>query len=259
MSDGADTGPERLGVCPHSIERPVMMQRWEKLSFLHWRFEPGEVQRLLPDGLVVETFDGSAWVGLVPFLMRVWVPGTGPAPWAGRFCETNVRTYARDAYGRSGIWFFSLDAARLGAVLVARAAYRLPYFWSRMRLKEDSQGLTTTYTCRRRWPTPAVPDSRCVVRASEPFQAGELSEMDHFLTARWLLFSATSRGLRHALASHAPWPLHRAHARLWDDRLLVAAGLPPSLDEPIVHYSPGVEVRIGRPRSAGPPRVGRRP
>ena len=50
------------------------------------------------------------------------------------FCETNVRTYVRDASGRPGIWFLSLDAARLGAVITARTTYRLPYFWSAMRI-----------------------------------------------------------------------------------------------------------------------------
>src|SRR6266545_3110550 len=88
---------------------------------------------LLPPGLEVETFDGAAWVGLVPFLMDgVRPPGVPPLPWASRFPETNVRTYALGPDGRGAIWFLSLDAARLGAVLTARASYALPYFWSRM-------------------------------------------------------------------------------------------------------------------------------
>ena len=59
------------GVCPFTIERPVMRQRWERLSFLHWPYDPAVVQGLLPEGLHIEPFDGAAWVGLVPFFMRV--------------------------------------------------------------------------------------------------------------------------------------------------------------------------------------------
>src|ERR687889_214343 len=82
-----------------------------------------QVQALLPHGLTVEPYDGSAWVGLVPFRIEVRAPHLPAVPWASRFPETNVRTYVTDSTGRSGIWFFSLDAARLG-VLLGRDAGR---------------------------------------------------------------------------------------------------------------------------------------
>ena len=151
--------PGALGTCPFTIDRPVMRQRWERLTFLHWPFEPADVQRLLPDGLEIETHDGAAWVGLVPFYMRVATPGGRRVPWLSNFCETNVRTYVRDRAGRSGIWFFSLEAARLGAVLTARATpYRLPYFWASMRLGE--RGAEVAYLSERRWPGPRPATSR---------------------------------------------------------------------------------------------------
>jgi uncharacterized protein len=84
------------------------------------------VQRLLPDGLTAETHDGAAWVGLVPFYMRVATSGGQRVPWVSNFCETNVRTYVRDHAGHSGIWFFSLDAARLGAVVTVAGRARVP-------------------------------------------------------------------------------------------------------------------------------------
>jgi uncharacterized protein len=140
MSDG--------GRCPLVVRRPVMVQRWETLTFLHWRCETAEVQRLVPQGLTVEEADGSAWVGLVPFRMTVAPPGLPTPPWLGRFAETNVRTYVRDRHGRSGVWFFSLDAARLPAVLTARTAYHLPYFWSRMSVTVTAERVT--YSSQRR-------------------------------------------------------------------------------------------------------------
>jgi uncharacterized protein YqjF (DUF2071 family) len=223
-----------------------MLQHWLTLTFLHWRFEPDAVQRLLPPGLTVEVREGAAWVGLVPFYMHVGLPGVGSVPWVSRFCETNVRTYVTDPSGRSGIWFFSLDAARLGAVVVARTTYRLPYFWSKMRL--DRTPTDICYQARRRWPGPRGAASYAAVGIGSPYRPEELAPLDHFLTARWVLFSVTGRRQRFAVAFHQPWPLHHATAGEWRDDLVAAAGLPSPTAPPLAHYSPGVSVRIGRPQ-----------
>lgn len=248
-SAATGTGDDRgvispRAVCPFTVDDPVMTQRWARLTFLHWSFEVDAVQRLLPAGLTVDPWDGRAWVGLVPFFMHVGTPGGQRVPWVSNFCETNVRTYVRDRAGRTGIWFFSLDAGRLGAVAVARTAYRLPYFWSAMRLEQ--RGPEIAYGCSRRWPGPGAV-SRVRVRIGELIRPGQVSERDHFLTARWILFSRSGHHERLARACHPPWPLHRAQARLVDDGLITAAGLPAPRDEPLALYSPGVDVRIGRP------------
>lgn len=250
MDDSAATEPGR---CPFTVQRPVMLQRWRTLTFLHWRYDPAVVQRLVPEGLTVETFAGSAWVGLVPFFMHVAAPNGTAAPWASYFCETNVRTYVRDQEGRSGLWFLSLDAARLGAVLTARTTYRLPYFWSRMRLVRA--GPVTTYTSTRRWPGPAGASSVVSIEAGEPFRDAELTDLDHFLTARWLLFSVVGGRRRYARAEHRPWPLRRARVLHLDDRLIAAGGLPAPSGDPLVHYSDGVAVRIGLPSRYGADRA----
>ncbi len=242
----ATTGDGAIaGVCPFTVGRPVMRQRWDRLTFLHWSFDPGDVQRLLPDGLEAEPCEGRAWVGLVPFFMHVATGGGREVPWVSRFAETNVRTYVRDDRGRTGIWFFSLDAARLGAVAVARSTYQLPYFWSAMDVTE--QGQEITYRCRRRLPGAGHPASLARIAIGEPYGAAELGPRDHFLTARWILFSVAGSRHRMARACHEPWPLHRAEALEVDDQLIEAAGLPAPAGPPLVHYSPGVDVRIGRP------------
>ena len=237
--------------CPFTVDRPIMRQRWERLTFLHWAFDPDAVQRLLPPGLTAETWDGAAWVGLVPFYMRVATPTGRRVPWVSNFCETNVRTYVRDPSGRSGIWFFSLDAARLGAVVVARATpYRLPYFWASMRLGQ--RGDESAYLAQRyRSPLGGLHcgpvTSRVRVAVGEPIPADQVSAFEHFLTARWMLFSVTGGRPTAARACHSRWPLHRATAQLVDDQLITAAGLPAPGGQPLVHYSPGVDVAIGGP------------
>ncbi len=236
------------GVCPFTIDRPVMRQRWDRLTFLHWAFDPADVQRLLPDGLTADLHGGAAWVGLVPFYMHVATPGGRQVPWASRFCETNVRTYVTDGAGRPGIWFLSLDAARFGAVAVARTTYRLPYFWSSMELAGTEGAIR--YRSRRRFPGPRPAVSQVTVSPGAPYAASELTGRDHFLTARWILFSITGGRRRLARACHEPWPLHRAEVLTLDDHLIEAAGLPRPSGPPLVHYSPGVDVTIGRQERA---------
>ncbi len=99
--------------CDTPVRRAALRNWWEGVTFLRWRSEPDAVQRLLPPGLEVETCEGAAWVGLVLFRMRVGLLGLPPVPWLLTFPETNVRTYVRTRDGATGVWFFSLDAARL--------------------------------------------------------------------------------------------------------------------------------------------------
>jgi uncharacterized protein YqjF (DUF2071 family) len=168
----------------------------------------------------------------------------------GRFLETNVRTYVRDEHGRDGVWFCSLEAARLPAVVAARTTYQLPYFWASMRMTGTPE--RWVYSTRRRWPGPQGVGGTVVVRPGDPIPPQQVSELEHFLTARWRLFSHAGNGtLRYADAEHPPWPLHRAELESCDDSLVTATGLPRPSGEPLVHYSPGVEVRIGRPRRVG--------
>jgi hypothetical protein len=245
VDDGAAADLQYGPACEVPIERAAMVQWWDQLTFLHWRFDPAAVQRLLPDGLTVETRDGAAWVSLVPFFLRVGLPGIPPVPWVSRFAETNVRTYVTGNDGSSGIWFFSLDAARLGAVVVARSTYRIPYFWSDMEIERTGDRIS--YRCRRRWPGPRGASSHVEIDIGDAFAPAELTELDHFLTARWALFSAPRSGLHTARAFHDPWPLHRGEVVHLDDQLVQAAGLPAPEGEPIVHWSRSVAVRIGWP------------
>jgi uncharacterized protein len=138
-----------------------MYQTWSRISFLHWSYDPRLLQRLLPGGLRPQTFGGRAWVGVTPFLLQDLRTPVAPAlPWFTSFPETNVRTYVRGPDGREGLWFFSLDAARLEPVLVARSTYALPYMWSQMTVNATGRSSATAAADagraqpRRRRPSP---------------------------------------------------------------------------------------------------------
>src|SRR2546423_2369283 len=226
------------------VRVPVVYQRWQSLTFLHWGYDPDAVQRLLPAGLEVDTYDGAAWVALTPFLVVGARPLGLPAlPGLSTFPETNVRTYVRDGRGRDGLWFMSLDVDALPMALAARAFYWVPYHWANMEVHE---GATVTYASRRRALGSAAHD--IVVRPGAAL-SGTTDFVD-FLTGRWRAFTRIATRLMVTPVEHQPWPLHEAAVEHLEQDLLAAAGLPDPEGPALVHFSPGVDVRLGPPPPA---------
>ncbi|HSP36966.1 MAG TPA: DUF2071 domain-containing protein [Frankiaceae bacterium] len=233
---------------PRTVRYPVFTQEWLDLTYLHWRYEPDVVARHLPAGVRPDVHDGSAWVGLIPFRMRrVTILGTPALPYLSSFLETNVRTYGIDSRGRRVVVFLSLDADRLLPVLAARVSYRLPYIWSAM--SAERSGDIREYRCRRRGPGQR-PQSRIRVRVGA--RVGQPTELDDFLSARWGLASRWYGRTVHAPVAHEPWPLYHAELLELSDELVTSHGLPQPEGAPHVLWSPGVHVRIGRPRTMPP-------
>ena len=232
-------------VCPAPVQHPVMKQQWRDLAYIHWAYEPAVVQALLPEGIDVDTFDGKAWVGLIPFSMRnISFPFIPPVPYFGSFPEVNVRTYVK-RNGVPGVWFFSLDVNRLIPAVVARTTYFIPYCWGRASHTKDGQRLRTTV--KRRWPS----HSSTQIELTIGEEIKEPSDLAHFLSARWGLYSKGFGGkLRYAPVDHEQWQLFEASIVGLDDHLVTAAGLPTPTGEAHVMFSPGVSVRIGKPRKA---------
>jgi hypothetical protein len=222
-----------------------MLQGWHDLASLHWRYDPALVQAWLPPAFRVDTFDGSAWVGILPFQMhRIRLPHL-PAlgPWSS-FPETNVRTYIVDSHGRRGVWFASLDITRVVPAALARISYHLPYCWATMDIERHGDHIT--YRSRRRWPAGSA-ELEVGLRIGPALAPDDISELEHFLSARWALGSTWAGRPTWAEVDHGAWPLHRGEVTQLDQTLLRAAGLADPVGAPVVLWSPGVEVRIGRP------------
>ncbi len=220
----------------------VMTQQWQELLFAHWAYEPEVVQRLLPSGVELDTFEGKAYIGLVPFNMRnLRLRGLPPIPTTSNFAEVNVRTYVTSR-GRSAVWFFSLDTQKLLPTLVARSAFKLPYCYGNtsVTLTGTGEGAILSSNVIRKWPHRS--SSALAVRVGEPVQPGPL---ENFLTSRWGLVSS-SRGDRlwFGAVEHEAWPLHHAELLHLDDNLITAAGLPRPVGEPHLLFSPGVHTTI---------------
>lgn len=215
-----------------------MQQTWRRLTFLHWPYHPSVIRRLIPPELDLDTFDSTAWIGLVPFEIF-------DCPGIPYFPETNLRTYVIGPDGGRAVWFFSLEAASLAAVIGARIGYRLPYFWAKMRV--TSENGVIHYQSQRHWPHDPLAVTDIRMQPGERFQPRALSDLDHFLTARFQLYAAAGERLHRAQIDHPPWPLARATVLNVRQTLFEASALPSPQGPPIAHYSNELHVKIGFP------------
>ena len=242
MTGVLETAARQAGSTAHADHRPwpipgrpwTTAQSWVDLAFLHWRVDPDAVRPLLPDTLELETFDGSAWVGIVPFVLTgLRMRGLLPVPGLSTFPEVNVRTYVtRD--DRPGVWFFSLDAGSTLFVEAAKRLYRLPYERAQMRCERLDD--VVHYESSR----PGGAFSARYRGDGDLFQAGPGS-LEEFLVERYCLYTADGGRDYRAEIHHAPWDLQRGEASV-DLNTLSPVELPP--DEPHVLFSPRQDVVV---------------
>jgi hypothetical protein len=238
----------------------VMAMRWCDLAFLHWPIRAETLRPHLPAGLVPDTWDGWAWLAVVPFVMRdVRLRGLPAVPGTRDFAELNVRTYVRtahdgpgpaargDADARAGVWFHSLDCASALAVRGARAGFGLPYMDARMQATRE--GDTIAYASRRTHRGAPAAEFRARYRPSGPVAAPAPGSFEHWLVERYCLFARPPlRALATGDVHHAPWPLQPGECEITVDTMARAAGLRPDARPPVVHYAAALDVRAWLPR-----------
>lgn len=226
----------------------IMAQSWHDLLFAHWPFSPELLRPILPPGLDLDTFDGQAWLGIVPFRMTgVRLRATPALPLFSAFPELNVRTYVTSG-GKPGVWFFSLDATNRVAVSAARAWFHLPYFRSKMKLQEKDG--TIFYRSRRthRGASPAALQVKYRAIA-ETFTAAP-GTLAHWLTERYCLYAAdSSRRTYRAEIHHGPWPLQAASAEFAVNKMTAPLNLALPKIPPLLHFARFQDVRVWAPTS----------
>jgi uncharacterized protein YqjF (DUF2071 family) len=233
---------------PHPAGNWVMAQQWHHLLFAHWPVPEAILWPHIPAELELDTYKGQAWLGVVPFLMRGVRLRNAPAvPGTSEFPELNVRTYVKRG-GKPGVWFFSLDAANSLAVMVARALFHLPYFRARMRCEELSGWIEYESERIHRGAESAIFRGR--YRGAGAALRAENGTLEHFLTERYCLYSATGKGqILRGEIHHRPWVLQQAETEIQDNSMAawLEAPLPGA---PIVHYSKRQDVVTWAPRLA---------
>jgi uncharacterized protein len=238
----APTLDARLAERIRPAARPAMFQRWEDLLFLHWKWPPDEIQQTLPASLTVDTHEGEAWLGVVPFFMQAvrpaWLP---PVPWLSYFLELNVRTYVCDERGRPGVWFYSLDCNRTIPVWLARNFFHLPYEHTEMRATRVAGEVD--YHARR---AGAAGASHFAYRPSGPAGEAMPGSLEFFLIERYRLFAALPGGLiRSGRVHHQPYRISAATIDDWSTDLFALNGFPgPGRPPDHAAVSPGVSVEV---------------
>jgi len=226
---------------PHSPW--IMIQKWHDLLFMHWRVEPHEIRHLIPAGLELDTFDGSAWVGVVPFRMSgVRYRWTTPIPSASAFAELNVRTYVTRE-DKPGVWFFSLDAGSALAVWAARRYFHLPYFRSQFALSK-SNGDSIDYRSRRTHGGAPSADLRVSYRPTGTIFHAQPCSIEYFLTERYCLYAFDGHRIFRGEIDHEPWSLQPAEAQIKLNTMAAASAIALPNEKPLIHFSRYQYVRV---------------
>ena len=211
----------------------IMGQTWENLAFAHWRVPEDQLRQVVHPDIPIDTFDGSAWIGITPFTVTgLHVRGTPPPPVVASFHEINVRTYAT-IDGKPGIYFLSLDAASKAAVKAARTGYRLPYFHA--DIEADQEEGRIHYRSERKHDPPAAFEA--TYGPTEPTFHAEPGSFDHWCTERYCLYTLDEgpriqRGDIH----HPPWPLQKATADITRNTMTQPYGIDLQGD-PVLHFA----------------------
>lgn len=234
--------------------RWAMSQRWNDLLFAHWPMRSAEIEALLPEGLEADICQGSAWIGVVPFWMdRIRMRGMPQIPGARKFPELNLRTYVRETRTRTpGVYFFSLDAASLLAVIAARSLFDLPYYWSQMSIKPRGDREFAYYSRRLLSGKPVRFAARYRgLGPTHKLAQSKPGSIEYFLTERYCLFTKNAMGrLVRADIHHVPWPLEEAEAEITQNDLAAHVGLRLPDTPPLLHYSRHLAVYVWPARLA---------
>ena len=247
-TDAVPPGPDvsqRLEARVRPAGAVIMYQQWRDLLFLHWEYPAAAIQAMLPEGLFVDTFEGKAYLGVVPFYMRGIRPRFLPAvPGISDFIELNLRTYVYNRAGVPGVWFFSLDANQWLAVKVARRFFHLPYEHAKMESGRTAEG-TIRYTSLRTGERANGTSCKFAYAPGAELPNPEPDTLEFFLVERYRLYSPAPDGLLRGAVFHEPYPLCGAELTAWDENLLTLNGFAPTGRPPDhVLISRGVDVRI---------------
>jgi len=224
-----------------------MAQTWHDLLFAHWPVATSAVRELVPREMEIDTHEGAAWIGVVPFRMSgVRLRGLPGLPGLRAFPELNLRTYVRVG-DRPGVWFFSLDAANSPAVAIARAWFDLPYFRARMRC--DRRGDDVEYDSERTHAGAPPAVWRGVYGPTGPVELARRGSLEHWLTERYCLYARSKRGrVTRGEIHHAPWPLQPAQAEVEADTIAAASGITLCGRAAHLVFARRLDVRIWAPR-----------
>lgn len=222
-------------------------QSWCDLLFAHWPIPTDKLKPLVPEPLTIQEFDGTSWIGIVPFRMEgVMLRPLPDLPWVSAFPELNVRLYV-EYDNKPGVWFLSLDATNPLAVWAAKKFFYLPYYNAKISI--EKRGVQYHYNSQRK-EHHSVRLDVIYEPVSDSYEAEEGS-LEQWLTERYCLYAQSPDGnICRSEVHHLPWPLQKAKAHFQKNSLVRPYNFSLPDTSPILHFAKQLDVVIWPPEKA---------
>lgn len=225
---------------------PILRQRWERVLFLHWAVDQDRLAPHLPNGIELETHDGAAWISIIALKMKGMRPLFVPRiPFVSDTLSTNVRTYVK-RHGTPGVYFFSMDANNLGAVLAGRSMFKMPYHWATMSSRREEDRLR--FASKRRTDGEIAELRVEYSRLGNP-TTPEPDSLEYFLAERYATINVARGEVKMTRVVHTPWRLERVELHSFASTVLQASQLPGGAHEPLAFAGDDKEVKMFLPES----------
>ena len=205
-------------------------QEWHDVLMMHYIAERDYLEKLLPEGLVLDTFGGKAWVSLFVFAVKKLRPRfLPPLPYVSNFNEVNLRTYVtRD--GIPGIYMLSIEANKLIDVLIPRWFLGIPYV------------LTSIYRRSGYFFAENTSGKNLEAEFTRSHPVNDKSQLDRWLTERHALYVNHAKKIYRFDIHHKEWELNEAH--ISGIRQNYTIGITPLQRPDRCHYSKQARVLV---------------
>lgn len=205
----------------------IMKQEWHNLLFLHWPIPTSLIRHKIPKQLELDTYNDSAWIGIIPFQMQRLRPSFAfSLPPISNFTEINLRTYVKDKYNRKGVWFFSLDTQNPFGNWIARTFFHLNYRYAETEFLKNSD---EQFTCKFTMSDTGTPEQSFIWQhTQDDFMPSKNPEsLEFFLTERYRLFCYNDKKdiLLTGTLSHEPYQLNRPRLTQFSTDLFLSNGI----------------------------------
>lgn len=228
---------------PLPSKKWIMRQTWSNLLFLHWPIPPETLRPHIPSSLQIDTFDRSAWLGVVVFVMEgIYPRGLSSVSLTPKFSEVNVRTYVQ-CDGKPGVYFMSLDVDDWASYTIAKRWYRLSYHPAQISIQKEGQ--TFHYESIRKGKTNTPITCKGTYTPLSDVYFPEKGTLDHWLTERYCLYSTDNKAnIYCGEIHHRPWPLQKAETEICMNTLFSPFNFDLTGIKPISHFSKGIDTLI---------------
>jgi uncharacterized protein YqjF (DUF2071 family) len=212
----------------------IMTQVWNDVLFMHWPVARDCIQSLLPRCLELDCYENTPWISFVLYnITNSRLRGFPPIPPFSSLPGLNIRTYVTYK-GIPGIYFFSLDAPQLSAVLGAKWTTGLPYRFAKMNYKKeiDTIEFSSSFLGSR-----GEENFHVVYNPSSYMYEADPDNLDYWLLERYRMYSIRKEKLYHMDIHHDQWKVSDVKVDHLENSMAPYLPQETFLTQPNIHYS----------------------